>query len=372
MKNFPSHSRCATGAALSTILLLLWAGGLGAQETQFFLRNGDRLTGTVLAEDPLRITLTNATIGKVFLAVSQVERRAAVAVASPVSSTNQSPAATTPAAPVLGAALLRRQDELTAAYVSGRITAAEFHRQRLQLLAEVEAASRPAGPLGAGAKPTVLVSTLTGEAQAGLDLGFATKDRQLYAGRLKLNHSYGRLRNAADYLFTYGRTDGDLSANRMEGRLKTDFDLSRHTYAYNLGVAGYDSIRKLDDYFQIGPGVGRRLLALTNLTFNLEGGANFQRQIQSGGAETDIFYYRLAQEAKLTLGSKLSFDEKIEYLPQWDDFREYKLRVEANVKYWLNTRLFVNLSMIDLYDTMPAPKVQPNDLQIRSTIGLKF
>jgi hypothetical protein len=208
--------------------------------------------------------------------------------------------------------------------------------------------------------------------QAGMDLGFATKDRQLYVGRLKLNHTYGRLRNAADCLFTYGRTDGDLSANRMEGRLKTDFDLTRRTYAYNLGVAGYDSIRKLDNYFQIGPGAGERLLVLTNFTVIVEGGANFQRQIRSDGTETDIFYYRLAQEARFTLGSKLSFDEKVEYLPQWDDFSEYKLRFEANVKYWLNTHLFLNLSMIDLYDTMPAPKVQPNDLQIRSTIGVKF
>lgn len=372
MENRPNHSRRATGGLALAGLLLLAAGELGAQESQFFLRNGDRLTGTVLAEDAQRLTLTNATIGKFSLLVSQIERRAAVPAAIPIPSTNQAPVANAAVAPALGAALVRRQDELTAAYVSGRMTVEEFHRQRVKLLAEAAGTARPAGSLGAAAKPPALVSQLTGELQAGLDLGFATKERQLYAGRLKLNHSYGRLRNAADYLFTYGRTDGDLSANRMEGRLKTDFDLTRRTYAYNLGVAGYDSIRKLDDYFQIGPGAGRRLLVLTNLTFNIEGGANFQRQILSDGTETDIFYYRLAQEAKLSLGSKLSFEEKIEYLPQWDDFSEYKLRVEANLKYWLNTHLFVNLSMIDIYDTMPAPQVQPNDLQIRSSIGLKF
>ncbi len=372
MENHPSHSGRATrGLALAGLFLVV-AGKLGAQESQFFLRNGDRLTGAVLAEDAQRITITNATIGKFFLPVSQVERRAAVPVASPVPSDNQIPTATAPASPVLGAALLRRQDELTAAYVSGQMTVKEFHRQRVKLLVEVDSQARPAGSMGAGAKPSALVSQLTGEVQAGMDLGFATKDRQLYAGRLKLNHSYGRLRNAADYLFTYGRTEGDLSANRMEGRLKTDFHLKGRTYAYNLGVAGYDTIRRLDNYFQVGPGVGERLLVLSNFTLNVEGGANFQRQILADGTETDIFYYRLAQEAKLSLGSKLSFEEKIEFLPQWDDFSEYKLRVEANVKYWLNSHLFLNLAMIDTYDTMPAPQVQPNDLQIRSSIGLKF
>jgi hypothetical protein len=363
MENRRTHNHRAVGGFICAILFALFGSAFGAQEAQFFLRNGDRLTGTVLVEDAQRVTLTNATLGKFFLPTAQIERRITLAAVVPVPSANQPPVKTAPAVPALSPALTRRQDELVTSYVSGRITGEEFHRQRMKLLAETETGARPV---------TAPVSHLTGEVQAGMDLGFATKDRQLYAGRFKLSHTYGRLRNAADYSFTYGRTDGELNANRMEGRLKTDYDLTRRTYAYNLGVAGYDEIRKLDNYFQVGPGAGARLLMLTNFTFSVEGGANFQRQIFQDGTETDTFYYRLGQESKFALGSKLTFEEKVELFPQWDDVTEYKLRVEANLKYWLNSRLFLNLSMIDFYDTMTAAGVEPNDLQIRSTIGVKF
>lgn len=338
-----------------------------AQETQVFLRNGDRLTGVIVAESPQQITLSNAALGRFSLPAAQVERRVAVAPVVTAAATNLPPTPPVPATAALSPALARRQDELTTAFADGRISAAQLHRRRQALLAEAGAGSIA----GAGPKPAA-VSKLTGEVQAGMDLGFATKDRQLYAGRMKLNHSHGRLRNAADYSFTYGRTDGEVSADRMEGRLKTDYDLTPRIYAYNLGVAGYDEIRKLENYFQVGPGAGQRLLIFTNLSLNFEAGANFQREIRTDGTETDTFYYRLAQEARLNLGPKLTLDQKLEYFPQMSDTSEYKLRFEANVKYWLNSYLFMNLSVIDLYDTMTARGVEPNDLQLRSTIGLRF
>ena len=45
---------------LAVALLLLVVAGADAQSFQIFLRNGDRLTGTVLAEDASQVTLTNA------------------------------------------------------------------------------------------------------------------------------------------------------------------------------------------------------------------------------------------------------------------------------------------------------------------------
>ena len=70
--------------------------------------------------------------------------------------------------------------------------------------------------------------------------------------------------------------------------------------------------------------------------------------------------------------TRFSFDEKVEYFPQWDNTSEYKLRIETNLRYWLKTYLSLNLTVINLYDTRVAQGVEPNDLQIRSSIGVKF
>jgi hypothetical protein len=48
------------------------------------------------------------------------------------------------------------------------------------------------------------------------------------------------------------------------------------------------------------------------------------------------------------------------------------LRLEGTLRYPISDRLSLNLVVTDLYDTQPAQSVSQNDLQIRSTIGVKF
>ena len=41
-------------------------------------------------------------------------------------------------------------------------------------------------------------------------------------------------------------------------------------------------------------------------------------------------------------------------------------------RYALLQNIFYNLSLIDIYDSEPALGISRNDLQIRSSIGIKF
>ncbi len=345
----------------------------------FQLRNGDRVTGVVLVETPLYVTITNAVVGKLILPVAQIEKREpvlAVPIIPSLVATNK-PVATAVVIPQ------KKLDDLNAAYLAGQISALEFHRQRALLIkqtgegvpatAVVNPAilAKPTLPPGPAA-PKKAVRQIHGELLAGADLAFSTKDRQLYTGRLKLNHSEGRLRNALDYSFTYGMSDGDLTANRMDGSIKSDYDYAIRSYVYNLVAAGYDEVRKIDSYLQAGPGVGYHALKLTNFLASAETGVNYQEQNFSSGMETDSIYFRLAELCKWTITPKFSLDQKVEYFPQWNDAREYKLRFEANLRYWLRSNLSLNLTVINLYDTRVALGVEPNDLQIRSSIGVKF
>jgi hypothetical protein len=54
------------------------------------------------------------------------------------------------------------------------------------------------------------------------------------------------------------------------------------------------------------------------------------------------------------------------------DFSEYRFRFECNLRYWLWENLSFNLNILDTYDTQTAKDVGRNDLQIRSSIGVKF
>jgi hypothetical protein len=345
------------------------------------LRNGDRVSGNLIGEAGGQITLSNAILGKIAVPVAQVERRTTNVVAVAASS----------ASPALTPAAQRRLNELFASYLANQISPAEFHRQRSKVVTDnssritadpavVNGVPAPAlvnpavtaQPPSGSLPPKPAPKYWSGEALLGLDLAFSQKDRQLYTGRLKLGYARRPLRSTFDYLATYGRTDGDVSANRMDTAAKVDYDINRGMYVYSLMAGGYDEIRKIDWRYEVGPGIGKRLFQRTNFVLNAEAGLNYQVQYFEGGRREDLFHYRLAQELKWNMGTQFTFDEKLEFLPRWNDLEQYKLRLEANLRYWLRANLSLNLTVIDTYETVTATGVDQNDLQVRSSIGVKF
>ena len=386
------------GAGLAVGIGLSLLDAASSQPVVLHLRNGDRVSGSLVTEEAGQIILSNAIVGRMAVPLSQVERKE--------QATNEAPATNIAGtnAVVASPALARRLNELQALYLANQLSTAEYHRQRAKALAEatqlwttnrpVAQATKPNGvpaPAlvnpGVSAKPPTGPSApikpagpkrWSGEVLMGADLGFSQKDRELYTGRLKVSYAVAPVRNSLDFLFTYGRTDGELSANRVDGSLKSDRDLNRRLYVYNLLGAGYDEIRQIDSRYEFGPGMGEHVLKLTNFVLNAELGFNYQVQNftrttnQMQKLRDDQFHYRFGQDLKWLIGSQFTFDEKAEYLPVWNHLAEYRMRVEANLRYWLKANLSLDLTVINIFDTVAAKDVQHNDLQVHSSIGVKF
>jgi hypothetical protein len=287
------------------------------------LRNGDRFTGTIVSEDARRVVLTNAWNKEIVVPVDEIARREKAVAA----------AVTAPAAP----------------------------RPPVPALAPPAPIIRPKSP-----------KYWSGEVQLGVDLAFSERDRQLYSGRSKVTYAQDHFRSIFDYLFAYGKTDGIVSANRMDGSVKTDFDVGRRFYVYNLAGAGYDEIRKIDLRYEAGPGLGFHLVTYTNFILNTELGSNYQVQQNTDNTKTELFFYRLGENLTWRPHPKFTLDEKFEFFPRVEDVSEYRFRFEGNLRYWLNGSLSLNVTVLDQYDTLPARTVTQNDLQIRSSIGVKF
>lgn len=293
------------------------------QEVILHLRNGDRVSGFIISETTNRIVLTNAWSAGITVSPGDIVRREA--------SVRVAPAATNAVAP---------------------------------------ATPKPALT---NVVPPIPGLLLSGEVQLGVDVGFSEKNRQLYTGRAKMSLNYHRLRNLFDYSFSYGRTEGIVSANRMDGSIKTDYDLTSRSYVYNLAGGGYDEIRKIESRYEIGPGVGYHLVKRTNFLFKGEAGINYQAQYFTDDTRSEMFFYRFAEEGVWRINQRLTFDEKFEFFPEVEDITGgYRFRFESNLRYALRNKLFFTLTVLDQYDTEPPAGVGPNDLQVRSTLGVKF
>ena len=303
----------------------LWCQPAFTQSVILHLRNGDRLTGTIVQEDANQVILKTAYSPAIAVLVSEIQSRQAAV-------TNVPPAGTTSAAPSPGTAAVTTPTPV----------------------------------------PPKTPKHWTGELQLGVDLLFSERNRQLYSGRTKVSYAHGRFRNLLDYQFSYGRTDGVLSDNRMYGSMKGDYDLTRRFYFYNLGGAGYDELRRIDLRYELGPGVGYHLVKRTNMVFKTEAGVTYQTEFRADDTRAEVFYYRFAEEAAWKITSRLSLDEKFEFFPAVENFRQYRFRVESNLRYLLAGNFSFVLTILDQYDSAPAEGVPQNDLQLRSAIGVKF
>lgn len=324
---------------LAGLTLLFPAFPAGAVDVVVQLRNGDRITGELVAQETNHVVVSTSWAGKLAL----------------------------PLATIGGIRMASGADLLLTAVAPAPVSTSASR-------GEVATAPKPKPSL-----PPAKPKRLRNNIQVGSNLMFGARDQQVLYARVK--SSYERpyehdakkfFRTIADYSADYGETENIRSANRMTASLKTDFDLGTRSYCYNVGSGGYDETRKIDLHYEIGPGLGYHLIKKPTFEFDVEGGFNYQAQFRSTGANPDSVYLRMAEDTTWKLNSRLSFSKKFEFFMNGEDAEQFRFRLDANASYKLIENLSLNLSVLDQYDTDPAPKVDQNEVQIRSSIGITF
>ncbi|PYK98513.1 MAG: hypothetical protein DME19_12285 [Verrucomicrobia bacterium] len=354
------------GGCWPVLVWLVFLNACWAETVTLHLRNGDRVTGEMLSLDTDSVTITNRLLGKLAVPVAQVERLERKAAAQEAVKPAAVPSPTAPAtnAPSAVPAARAATTNPPPAQAAQPVPVAK------------PAAAAAAKPLPAQAPPVKPKPPKHWalDAQIGLDLQYNQNERQLYYGRAKWTYGKDRFRSIVDYLANYGKTDGILSANDMNGSVSVELDVdkSKRIFLFNAAGAGYNEIRKIDLSYDDSFGTGYKLITRTNLTLSADVGVNYQKQHFSDGTSKDYGAFRLGELMSWKISPKWFLDEKFEFYPRFTDFGEYRMRFESNLRYLLSNSLNLNFTVIDQYDTQPAPAVAKNDLLLRATLGIKF
>lgn len=327
------QSHRALGGAAGVVFLFQITTGW-ADPVILHFKNGDRMAGTIISENATNAVISNAWAGSLSVPLDQVVRREPLAEA-----TNNLAASAAVATP-----------------------------------SPVAVAKAPPRPVKLA--PT---RTLRTNIKLGMDLIYGERRQQNYYGQLSL--AYTRpyesnparaFHNTLDYRADYVRTDGVQSANRMFGSDKLDFDIGRHTFAYNYLAAGYDDVRKIEFQCEIGPGLGYHLIKVANFAANVEGGLSYQSQERVGVPRIEATYARVGQDILWKFDPRMTLTQRSTLLTRVDNPDEMQLRLEANVGYVLVKGVSLNLTALELYDTRPVPGISRNEFQLRSSLGLAF
>lgn len=345
------------------VLWLVIPGLLGADSGIILhLKNGDRITGTIVSETSDKVTVRSPLAGRLKIGKDQILRREQPGLAA------QGPAPTPPppAAPVAPAPA----PVATPPAPPPKVAAAP-----------APAAAPMATNVVAQARASWIPGWLRpwttnwhGNIGLGFNIGVGTADRQTVLVNASAAHTYQRFVNNVNFNAAYGTVDQVEANNRLEGALKTDVfvDRDRRLYAYNLGLGGYDRIRKIDERLEESIGMGYKFLQRKRFVFNGELGGQYQYFDYTTTPERSIWSIRFSQGLNWKPDDKLNVNQRLTILPSVEDFGDFRLRFELIATYPLYKRLTVSLNTINEYESKPARVVDNNDLQITTNVNYTF
>ena len=317
------------------IALAFASTALQAEKIVLHLKNGDRITGNLVAETTDTLTVVSDAFGAVQVPSAEIAKRDAVSNPPP----------------------LAAQTNLVAEPAT----------------AVIKPPPGPMKPANPEAMPIASTpSYWKHDLRFGLNLRYSTRDSQEFSANAKSIYGKAPFRHLFDASFRYGRLEGGLAANSLFGSEKTEFHLTPKSYIFGLTGGGYDKVRKIDLQYELGPGYGKELINRTNFVWKGEIGFNFQEQFRSDDTRSSVYSIRIAEIFAWRIWEKLTADAKIEFFPNLDEIGEYRMRLESTLRYPVSNLLSLNLDVIDLYDTQPARGIPQNDLQVRSSIGVTF
>lgn len=358
----PARVRARGGFPTLLAILVGWtlsALALQSAPVILHLKNGDRLTGEILSESGARLVLKSPSLGRMKVSLDDIDRREA-----PSSTAAAAPAASTAAKPSAASTPLPH----------GTV-----------------ASNTPPSSWFAPAWVRPLLTNWHGNIQLGMDLGFGTTDRQTYYGNAAANHTYDRFRNNLSVRSAYGTAEAPVSAaapkgtvqtaNSLEGLWKTDFDLGVHrkVYLYHQVGAGFDEIRRHALRIEDGAGLGYKLVQRPRLTVNAELGGQYQHFSYLNGPtrlpflkDNDSFSARVGENLTWKASDKLSITHRLQITPNVEDLGDFRARFELGLSYPLLKKVTLSLNVFDEYESRPAGRVENNQLQIQSTVGITF
>ncbi len=294
----------------------------GAQPVVLHLQNGDRIAGVLLSQTTNTLVLSNVWAGELKIPLAAVVSREPPEVAPPATLVT-SPAATPQA--TKGPKRWKADVNVGTSFIYG----------------------------------TTVQQNYYGTATLTYEQPYRANPKKFF-------------RDILSYTVNYGEANQVVSANQMWGSMKTDLDLTEQIFAYNLGAAGFDQVRKIDLQWEVGPGFGYHLLKSRRLVIDTEVGSQYLVQNLTSGVTSQNVYLRFAENATWQIADCVTFKESLAYLPQSLQFGNYRLRLEATLSFALLNNLSLNFTVMNLFNSQPAAGVEPNQLQIRSTLGVHF
>lgn len=344
-------ARCPFFAVLG--LIIFWSLHLALAD-EVHLKNGDRVTGTIvgLAKGRLRVTTDYA--GEL---VIQWDAVAALKTDQPV-------------------VLLLHSEERWIGWLEpdegkDNFVLSDVGKRPLQLAALVGLR-----PLTDGERQRVAALTKPALWEHRLEAGAQVRSGNTESTDVILGYQAKRQSGTSelttDVGVAYGETEGKRTAQRARAGGRLDLLHTERFYSFYLVTLEHDALKDLDLRAQQQTGVGYKFILTPWTRVQGEVGFGVREELFENGESEIEPVGRIGGKWIQKLGAASELTVSAAFLPDLIDRGEYRIEGDASVSTPITNRFLLRFSLLDSFDSDPQPGVKKNDLTLLSSVVWTF
>lgn len=324
---------------------------------QVVLKNGDRLTGTIVKSDGKELLIKTEFAGEVTVQWSAIQDLNSVEPLHVESKEGQKIQGT-----------VKTEDGKIAVRTTykGQVEVAKDSVSLMRSQSEQAAYEQTLHPdwLHGWAGGSTVSFALTGgnSETKNLALDF-TADRKTLRDHLGLYANSVYATNDAPLAVP------NVSANSARGGLRYDHDLTEKLFWFGALDFQTDALQLLDLRSVFSGGLGFHVIKNEHTTLDLLGGANYTRE-KYDAFSRNIAGLTLGEELTTKLGASTSLTQKLYFYPDLTNTGEYRATFSFGTVTKINSWLGWQTAFGDIYVTNPPAGTRQNDILL--TTGLNF
>jgi len=162
------------------------------------------------------------------------------------------------------------------------------------------------------------------------------------------------------------------TANALGGFIRYDRNLTRKLFAFGLFAGSYDRAQFLNERVSPGVGLGYHAIATRATTLDLLGGFGYTYENYSTGVTNNLMNAIIGDEFTHKLTPNTWVTQDFNFFPSLNETGHYRGVFDFGLTSKLYRALTWNLNFIDRYNSKPVPGTKNNDLLLTTGLGLTF
>ena len=169
-----------------------------------------------------------------------------------------------------------------------------------------------------------------------------------------------------------GSTDGKESANLLAAGLRGDWKPHGRLSVYALTNYDRNRFANIARRFEEGAGLGYRMIDRPMHRLSTELGSQFVQQRSLDDVSDSFLAGRAAEVYRYTFRTNSYIEERLEYLPNFENSTDYRMNGEASLVAPLSRHLALKLGYVVRFDNLPEPGVEKTDRFLTSGLQIAF